>query len=72
MDRDLAHRIVSAVDDLGTPFNALDTPSSKIPDAQEAREFRRALGEMTGLTVTLLRPAIRRLPELDPDREATS
>jgi hypothetical protein len=70
MDRDLAQRIVSAVNDLGTPFNALDALSSKIPDADEAREFRRALGEMMGLTVALLRPALKRFPELDPDRDS--
>jgi hypothetical protein len=72
MDHDLAQRIVSAVNDLSPPFNALDALSSKIPDAQEAREFRRALGEMMGLTVLLLRPAIKRFPELDPDKDAES
>ena len=70
MDRDLAKRIVSAVNDLSPPFNALDALSSKIPKADEAQEFRRALGEMMGLTVALLRPAIRRFPELDPDKDA--
>jgi hypothetical protein len=70
MDRDLAQRIVSAVNDLGTPFNTLDALSSKILDADEAREFRRALGEMMGLTVALLRPALKRFPELDPDRDS--
>jgi hypothetical protein len=70
MDRDLAERIVGAVNDLSLPFNALDALSSKIPDAQEAREFRRALGEMMGQTVALLRPALRRYPDLDPDRDS--
>jgi hypothetical protein len=70
MDRDLAERIVSAVNDLSSPFSALDALSSKIPDAQEAREFRLALGEMMGQTVALLRPALRRYPDLDPDRDS--
>jgi hypothetical protein len=69
MDRDLAQRIVSAVNELGPAFNALDALSSKIPDDQEAREFRRALGEMMGLTVALLRPVLKRFPDLDPDRD---
>jgi hypothetical protein len=69
MDRDLAQRIVSAVNDLSASFNALDALSIKITDAQEAREFRRALGEMMGLTVAILRPTIKRFPDLDPDRD---
>ena len=72
MDRDLAQRIVTAINDLNTPFGALDLLSSEIPDAQEARDFHRALGEMMGLTINLLRPALKRFPELDPDKDAES
>jgi hypothetical protein len=70
MDRDLAQRIVSAVNDLSPSFNTLDALSSKIPDAQEAREFRRVLGEMMGPSVALLRPAIKHFPDLDPNRDS--
>jgi hypothetical protein len=72
MDRDLAQRIVTAVNDLGLPFNALDALSMQISDPDEKRAFRLALGQMMGMTLDLLRPVIRRFPDLDPDRDATS
>jgi hypothetical protein len=70
MDRNLAERIVQEVLALSAPFNALDKLSEQIADPDVAREFRYALGELMGGTVALLRPVIRRFPDLDPDREA--
>jgi hypothetical protein len=70
MDRDLAQRIVAAINDLSRPFNTLDSLSTQIPDSEETREFRLALGNMMAMTVALLRPVIRKFPDLDPDRDA--
>ena len=72
MDRDLAEKIVKGVLDLSPPLNALDKLSEQIADCEAAREFRRALGELMGSTLALLRPIVRQFPDLDPDREATS
>ena len=72
MDRDLAQRIVTGVNDLGPPFNALDALSTQISDPDEKRAFRLALGQMMGMTLDLLRPVIRRFPDLDPDRDVIS
>jgi len=66
MDRNLAERIVKGVMDLSPPFNVLDELSLQIADADTAREFRLALGELMGGTVGLLRPIIRSFPDLDP------
>jgi len=63
---------VKGVIDLGPPLNALDKLSEQITDHDEAREFRRALGELMAGTLPLLRPIIRQFPDLDPDREAVS
>ncbi len=72
MDRELAERIVKAVMDLSPPLNALDKLSEQIADRDEAREFRRALGELMAGTLPLLMPIIRQFPDLDPDRDAIS
>lgn len=72
MDRDLAERIVKGVMDLTPPLNALDRLSEPIADRDEAREFRRALGDLMGGTLALLLPIIRQFPDLDPDRKAIS
>ncbi len=58
--------------DLSPPLNALDKLSEQIADPDEARAFRRALGELMGSTLTLLLPIVRQFPDLDPDREAIS
>ncbi|WP_119301732.1 hypothetical protein [Dongia deserti] len=70
MDRDLAQRIVNAITNLSPPFNALDSLSQQISDPDEARAFRLALGEVMGMTLALLRPVIKKFPDLDPDRAA--
>jgi hypothetical protein len=69
MDRDLAERIVKGVLDLSPPFDALDILSTEIADPDEKRAFRLALGNLMAGTMDLLRPVIRRFPDLDPDRD---
>jgi len=68
MDRNLAERMVKAIDDLNQTMNALDSLSAEIADENESREFRRTLGTVMAESVGLLMPIIRQFPDLDPDR----
>jgi hypothetical protein len=68
MDRNLAERMVKAIDDLNQTMNALDSLSAEIADENESRKFRRTLGTIMAESVGLLMPIIRQFPDLDPDR----
>ena len=68
MDRDTAEKLVATYHRLNDCLNEASVLIGAIPDAEEQRRFRRALGEMMqSAWVDLMLPIFREFPDLDPD-----
>ncbi|MFZ5789784.1 MAG: hypothetical protein ACOY3L_03700 [Pseudomonadota bacterium] len=69
MEKPVAASVVEIIVALKPYFSELDALSYRIPEGEERRNFRRALGKlMADLGGDILLPIIWEHPDLDPDR----
>jgi hypothetical protein len=70
MEKAVAARLIEALVGLDAPINALDALSAEIPDMEERKSFRLALGNLMGqIYGDLMIPILRQHPDLDPDKD---
>ena len=68
MDHDNAKRLMTCYMSIGNALNDATHAVSFLRDIEEQRRIRRALGGiMLDIDRELMRPIIRRFPDLDPD-----
>lgn len=70
MEREIAEKIVKQLSSLSEDINSLTDLSEEIRDQDEAKMFRRILGEIIlKLDIDLLEIVTKQYPDLDPDWE---
>lgn len=69
MDRSTAEKLAQALVSHDAHVNAICEIVETVPDAEERKELRRAIGAIFEGSLDLLLPVIRQFPEFDPDKD---